>query len=117
MERCLTRLWLLLCRINDFSSTEKLLPKFQDTAEEKMGNRSALHRWRIPKVSQIVTIACLLLNLGDKSIAQTPVQTESVPRPPMGWNSWNSFANIVNSDIVQQQAKALAASGMKESGY
>jgi hypothetical protein len=36
---------------------------------------------------------------------------------PMGWNSWNSFANIVNSQIVQQQAQALVANGMKEAGY
>jgi hypothetical protein len=36
---------------------------------------------------------------------------------PMGWNSWNSFANIVNSQIVQQQAKALATNGMKKAGY
>jgi Alpha galactosidase A/Alpha galactosidase C-terminal beta sandwich domain len=36
---------------------------------------------------------------------------------PMGWNSWNSFANIVNSQIVQQQAKALASNGMNEAGY
>ena len=35
----------------------------------------------------------------------------------MGWNSWNSFANIVNSQIVQQQANALASNGMKEAGY
>jgi hypothetical protein len=35
----------------------------------------------------------------------------------MGWNSWNSFANIVNSRIVQEQAKALASNGMKEVGY
>jgi Alpha galactosidase A/Alpha galactosidase C-terminal beta sandwich domain len=35
----------------------------------------------------------------------------------MGWNSWNSFANIVNSQIVQQQAKALASNGMKQAGY
>ena len=35
----------------------------------------------------------------------------------MGWNSWNSFANIVNSQIVQQQAKTLASNGMKEAGY
>jgi hypothetical protein len=35
----------------------------------------------------------------------------------MGWNSWNSFANIVNSQIIQQQAKALASNGMKEAGY
>ncbi len=36
---------------------------------------------------------------------------------PMGWNSWNSFANIVNSQIVQQQADALASNGMKQAGY
>ena len=35
----------------------------------------------------------------------------------MGWNSWNSFANVVNSAVVQQQAKALASNGMKEAGY
>ncbi len=35
----------------------------------------------------------------------------------MGWNSWNSFANIVNSQIVAQQAKALASNGMKHAGY
>lgn len=35
----------------------------------------------------------------------------------MGWNSWNSFANLVDSEIVQQQAKALATNGMKEAGY
>lgn len=36
---------------------------------------------------------------------------------PMGWNSWNSFANIVNSQIVQQQAKTMASNGMREAGY
>jgi hypothetical protein len=36
---------------------------------------------------------------------------------PMGWNSWNSFANIVDSQIVQQQARAMAANGMKAAGY
>jgi Alpha galactosidase A/Alpha galactosidase C-terminal beta sandwich domain len=36
---------------------------------------------------------------------------------PMGWNSWNSFANIVDSNIVQQQAKAMATNGMKDAGY
>jgi hypothetical protein len=36
---------------------------------------------------------------------------------PMGWNSWNSFANIVNSQIVQQEAQTLASNGMKKAGY
>ena len=36
---------------------------------------------------------------------------------PMGWNWWNSLANIVNSQLVQQHAKTLASNGMKEAGY
>jgi hypothetical protein len=40
-----------------------------------------------------------------------------VPPPPMGWSSWNSFANTVNSENVMQQAQALVASGAKKAGY
>jgi len=43
--------------------------------------------------------------------------TASFCAAPMGWNSWNSFANIVNSQIIQQQANALVSNGMKEAGY
>jgi hypothetical protein len=43
--------------------------------------------------------------------------TASFAAAPMGWNSWNSFANIVDSRIVQQQAQTMASNGMKEAGY
>jgi len=35
----------------------------------------------------------------------------------MGWSSWNSFANTVNSQIIMQQADAVVASGMLAAGY
>jgi hypothetical protein len=35
----------------------------------------------------------------------------------MGWSSWNSFSNTVDSTVVIQQAKALVASGLREKGY
>jgi hypothetical protein len=35
----------------------------------------------------------------------------------MGWSSWNSFSNTVDSNIVIEQAKALVASGLKAKGY
>ncbi len=35
----------------------------------------------------------------------------------MGWSSWNSFSNTVDSKIVAAQAQAMAASGMKDAGY
>ena len=82
-----------------------------------MKRRSALDAWRIPEVSLTMVIAFLLFSLSGKSISQTPAQTQPAPHAPMGWNSWNSFANIVNSEIVQQEAKALAANGMKDAGY
>jgi hypothetical protein len=41
----------------------------------------------------------------------------AVPPPPMGWSSWNSFSNTVDSKIVMQQAKAMVATGLKKSGY
>lgn len=41
----------------------------------------------------------------------------SAAPPPMGWSSWNSFADTVDSAVVMQQAQALIASGMQKAGY
>jgi hypothetical protein len=49
--------------------------------------------------------------------AQTSPKQVSVPPPPMGWSSWNSFSNTVNSEIVMSQAKAMVSSGMAKAGY
>jgi len=37
--------------------------------------------------------------------------------PPMGWNSWNHFAERVDDRGVRAAADALVASGMKDAGY
>jgi Alpha galactosidase A/Alpha galactosidase C-terminal beta sandwich domain len=49
-----------------------------------------------------------------KEIAATPV---AIPLPPMGWSSWNSFSNTVDSTVVMEQAKALVTSGLNAKGY
>lgn len=41
----------------------------------------------------------------------------AIATPPMGWNSWNSFADTVDSQVIQRQAQAIAANGMKAAGY
>lgn len=41
----------------------------------------------------------------------------SVPPPPMGWSSWNSFSNTIDAQIVMAQAKAMVANGMQKAGY
>src|ERR1035441_8564205 len=37
--------------------------------------------------------------------------------PPMGWNSWNYFAEKVDDKGVRAAADQLVASGMKDAGY
>jgi alpha-galactosidase len=37
--------------------------------------------------------------------------------PPMGWNSWNYFAEKVDDKGVRAAADAMVASGMKDAGY
>jgi alpha-galactosidase len=39
------------------------------------------------------------------------------PTPPMGWNSWNHFAEKIDARTVRAQADATVASGMKAAGY
>jgi len=39
------------------------------------------------------------------------------PTPPMGWNSWNYFAEKVDDKGVRAAADQLVATGMKDAGY
>jgi alpha-galactosidase len=37
--------------------------------------------------------------------------------PPMGWNTWNTFAGNCSDALVRETADAMAANGMREAGY
>ncbi|HEA31524.1 MAG TPA: glycoside hydrolase family 27 protein, partial [Leeuwenhoekiella sp.] len=37
--------------------------------------------------------------------------------PPMGWNSWNTFACDINEDVIKKAADNMVSSGMKDAGY
>jgi alpha-galactosidase len=37
--------------------------------------------------------------------------------PPMGWNSWNHFAERVDDRVVRETADAMVSSGMAAAGY
>lgn len=39
------------------------------------------------------------------------------PVPPMGWNSWNSFTENINEDLVKETVDAMKAQGLLEAGY
>ncbi|MGC4095007.1 MAG: NPCBM/NEW2 domain-containing protein [Polyangiaceae bacterium] len=39
------------------------------------------------------------------------------PTPPMGWNSWNSYATRVSAELIMKTADLIVSSGMKDAGY
>lgn len=40
-----------------------------------------------------------------------------ITRPPMGWNSWNTFAENINEKVVMETADFIVESGLKDCGY
>jgi len=37
--------------------------------------------------------------------------------PPMGWNSWNHFAERVDDETIRATADALVSTGLRDAGY
>ncbi|MGO8839397.1 MAG: glycoside hydrolase family 27 protein [Limisphaerales bacterium] len=37
--------------------------------------------------------------------------------PPMGWNSWNTFATNVDENLIKETADAMITDGMRDAGY
>lgn len=37
--------------------------------------------------------------------------------PPMGWNTWNTFAGDIHESVIRQTADAMVANGMRDAGY
>ncbi len=71
-------------------------------------------RGKISAICLLSALFAVLLLIGPKSMAQT--QTVAAT-PPMGWNSWNHFAEKIDDAIVRAQADAMVSSGMRDAGY
>jgi len=63
------------------------------------------------KREMIILIFCLL------NIAIQAQSNSMVPKPLMGWMSWNFFAEKVNERDLKEMAAAMIHSGMVEAGY
>lgn len=38
-------------------------------------------------------------------------------KPPMGWNSWNTFGNDINESLIRQTADTMIEKGYRDAGY
>lgn len=57
------------------------------------------------------------LCMAQLSAQLTGAPLAKTPLPPLAWSSWNSFSNLIDSEITMQQARAMAANGFKKAGY
>ena len=68
---------------------------------------------KITRLAWLLAVAfCMMLAMPSWGQGQ-----DLAPTPPMGWNSWNHFAERVDDRGVRAAADALVTSGMKDAGY
>lgn len=63
------------------------------------------------------TVAAMRVSSHSNDRREQRTREIPVPPPPMGWSSWNSFSNTVDSAVIMQQTKALVTTGMQKAGY
>jgi alpha-galactosidase len=61
----------------------------------------------------LASLSCALLLCSASAFGQS----ELAAKPPMGWNSWNHFANRVTDADVRSAADQLVSTGMRDAGY
>ncbi|HET9140834.1 ricin-type beta-trefoil lectin domain protein [Actinophytocola sp.] len=75
-----------------------------------------LTRFALALVLTVSTVSTVAGAPGPAAAAVTPNQI-AVPRAPMGWSSWNSFAARINAGVIRQQVDAFVAAGLPAAGY
>ncbi|MBQ1258240.1 MAG: alpha-galactosidase, partial [Clostridia bacterium] len=40
-----------------------------------------------------------------------------VNTPPLGWNTWNTFAANINEQLIMESADAMVETGLRDAGY
>ncbi len=48
-----------------------------------------------------------------RAVGQVPL----APRPPMGWSSWNKFAEKIDDKTIRAMADAMVSTGLRDAGY
>src|ERR1700686_89992 len=69
------------------------------------------------KLNALKIATCFTLGLALPSGLSGQATSSVAQTPPMGWNSWNHFAEKVTDADVRAAADALVSSGMRDAGY
>ena len=64
------------------------------------------------RIALTIALMCCALSLPSSLAQETLAAT-----PPMGWNSWNHFAEKVDDKTIRETADALVSTGLRDAGY
>ncbi|MEE8415325.1 MAG: alpha-galactosidase [Desulfobacterales bacterium] len=63
------------------------------------------------KKSMLLLMVCI-------SAAVSAQKFEGIAQtPPMGWNTWNTFAGNINETLIKETVEVVIATGMRDAGY
>jgi Alpha galactosidase A/Ricin-type beta-trefoil lectin domain/Alpha galactosidase C-terminal beta sandwich domain len=65
----------------------------------------------------LVVLVAGVMMVGHSRPAAAASGAAPITTPPLGWDSWNTFAARINASVIRQQTDAMVASGMKDAGY
>ena len=70
-----------------------------------------------PLLTLYASLAMTLMPISHLCPKANAQSADLAATPPMGWNTWNHFADKVTDADVRSAADAMVASGMKDAGY
>ncbi|MBC11614.1 MAG: alpha-galactosidase [Rhodothermaceae bacterium] len=65
----------------------------------------------------LVLLLALTASVPTWAQQNAPKAADLAATPPMGWNSWNTFACDIDESLIRETADAIVASGMRDAGY
>jgi alpha-galactosidase len=72
---------------------------------------------RLSAVLPLAFLAMVSLSPAQTAMRATARPQAAAQTPPMGWNSWNFFAEHVTDKDIRAAADQLVSTGMKDAGY
>ena len=66
-------------------------------------------------MTKLFLSVCILIGFTEAAAAQK--FNGLAETPPMGWNSWNTFAGDINEELIHGIADAIVETGMRDAGY
>ena len=69
------------------------------------------------KVLELLAAGAILAQARPSQVLDRRLDNGMALTPPMGWDSYNHYACIPNSSIVESNAKALVDLGLADLGY